>query len=128
MIEDYQKFVLKTTSNPSRYINEFSHTTKNLEGVNSPLLITASIGMSSEVGEFNEIVKKILFQGKPMDDETHYHMVRELGDVCWYVANAANALGVSLEQVINENIRKLKSRYPDGFEVSKSENRKAGDI
>lgn len=128
MIKDYQNFVLHTTSNPSKHINEFAHSTRNLEGVNAPLLITAAIGMSSEVGEFNEIVKKILFQGKPMTEDTHYHMVRELGDVCWYVANAANALGVNLEHVINENIKKLEARYPNGFEVSKSENRKAGDI
>ena len=92
-------------------------------------LDTAASGMSAEAGEFMEIVKKLKFQGKPYDEKTKEHLQKELGDVMWYVAQAAMALGVRLDEVIYLNTLKLAARYPEGlFEVERSENRKAGDI
>ena len=91
-------------------------------------MLTAALGLSAESGEFTEIVKKVIFQGKPMDEHTKYHMQRELGDVMWYVAQACIALDTDLSDIITMNISKLEDRYPDGFEVTRSENRAKGDI
>jgi len=91
-------------------------------------MLTAALGLSAESGEFTEIVKKVIFQGKPMDEHTKYHMQRELGDVMWYVAQACIALDTDLGDIINMNISKLEDRYPDGFEVARSENREEDDI
>ena len=97
--------------------------------VNVPLLLTSGIGLASEGGEFNEIVKKMFFQGKPLTEENVFHMKRELGDIMWYWANACNALGLDPNDVIAENVRKLEARYPGGsFDAHYSENRKAGDL
>ena len=82
----------------------------------------------SEGGEFTEIVKKVLFQGKTMDQSVRFHMERELGDVLWYLSNACTALNINLQQVMEENERKLRARYPEGFSVSRSENRAEDDI
>jgi len=91
--------------------------------------MTGAIGLSSEGGEFAEIVKKCIFQGKPMDDETIFHCKRELGDIMWYWITSCRALGLDPNEVIEENVNKLKSRYPDGeFDVHYSENRKEGDL
>jgi NTP pyrophosphatase (non-canonical NTP hydrolase) len=91
--------------------------------------MTAAIGLGSEGGELQEIVKKILFQGKPIDDDTVFHMKRELGDIIWYWVNACRALNLDPNDVIAENVRKLEARYPGGqFDVHYSENRKAGDL
>lgn len=128
----YQKFVTAVTSRESmnfddllRRINELRNTTN----VNISLLMTAGIGLASEGGEFNEIVKKILFQGKPLTDAEVFHMKRELGDIIWYWANACRALGLDPNEVIAENVDKLESRYPGGsFDAFYSENRKEGDL
>ena len=130
MINEYQKFVLSTTSRESKSVPNWNIRQDILysQNMNVPLLCTSSIGMSSEVGEFNEIVKKIFFQGKEYTEDERYHMKRELGDILWYLTNAATALHYSLEEIIEENISKLEARYPDGFRVHRSENRSAGDI
>jgi NTP pyrophosphatase (non-canonical NTP hydrolase) len=128
----YQKFVSAVTSRESmnfddllRRINELRNTTN----VNISLLMTAGIGLASEGGEFNEIVKKILFQGKPLTDAEIFHMKRELGDIIWYWTNACTALGLNPNEVVAENVHKLESRYPGGsFDAHYSENRKAGDL
>ncbi len=128
----YQKFVQGVTSKESmnfddllRRINEL----RNNSNVNISLLMTASIGLASEGGEFSEIVKKILFQGKPLTEDEIFHMKRELGDIVWYWINACTALGLDPNEVIAENVKKLESRYPGGsFDVHYSENRKAGDL
>jgi NTP pyrophosphatase (non-canonical NTP hydrolase) len=87
------------------------------------------MGLSSETGEFMEIVKKMLFQGKPLSDETLFHLKRELGDVIWYWVNACRALDLDPNEVIAENVKKLESRYPGGsFDPYYSENRKTGDL
>jgi NTP pyrophosphatase (non-canonical NTP hydrolase) len=91
--------------------------------------MTGAIGIASEGGEFSEIVKKCVFQGKPLNDETLFHIKRELGDIAWYFANACRAIGANPSEVIEENVRKLESRYPGGhFDVYYSENRKEGDL
>jgi NTP pyrophosphatase (non-canonical NTP hydrolase) len=97
--------------------------------LNVPLLLTASVGLSSEGGEFSEIVKKMLFQGKPFTEENRFHMMRELGDIAWYWVNACRALGYDPNEVIAENVKKLESRYPGGsFDAYYSENRQANDL
>ena len=128
-LNDYQSFVFSVTSEPSKAIGEFAEVTAELhEMVNIPLLLTAAIGMSSENGEFSEIVKKCVFQGKEFNRKERYHMKRELGDILWYLANAATALGYNLDDIMFENIQKLEARYPNGFEVFRSENRAEGDL
>ena len=127
----YQKFVTGVTSKESmnfddllRRINEL----RNNSNVNISLLMTASIGLASEGGEFSEIVKKILFQGKPFTSDTVFHLKRELGDIMWYWVNACRSLGLNPEEVVRENITKLEARYNGTFSVDRSENRKVGDL
>jgi hypothetical protein len=97
--------------------------------INVPLLLTAALGLAAETGEFCEIPKKIYFQGKPLTEENVFHMKRELGDVMWYWINACRALNLDPNDVIAENVNKLKARYPGGeFDVNHSENRQIGDL
>jgi len=132
-LAQYQKFVQAVTSKES--INyDYLHTRiENLRNdsfnFNVSLLMTVAIGLGSECGEFQEIVKKIFFQGKPFNEENLFHMKRELGDIIWYWTNACTALGLDPNEVIEENVKKLQSRYPGGeFDVYQSENRKEGDL
>ena len=124
-------FVQEVTSSES---NAFGAMNKRMEvlsdaGINPALLMTGAIGIASEGGEFAEIVKKCIFQGKPMDDETVFHCKRELGDIMWYWINSCRALGLDPNDVVAENVNKLKARYPGGeFDVFYSENRKEGDL
>ena len=131
-LKRYQEFVKEVTSTASNNTAELSKTLDNLEtqsGVNMALLLTGSIGMASEGGEFAEIVKKCIFQGKPLDADTIFHAKRELGDIIWYWVNSCSALGLDPNEVIEENVNKLKARYPGGeFDVHYSENRKDGDL
>jgi NTP pyrophosphatase (non-canonical NTP hydrolase) len=91
--------------------------------------MTAAFGMSAEAGEFTEVVKKIFLQGKPYTEENVFHMKRELGDLCWYLAQACMALDITFEEVLEMNYEKLSARYPAGaFDVYRSENRKDGDV
>ena len=129
-LKKYEEFVSEVTSEES---NDWSFTQARLhelnDDVNISLLLTGGIGLSSETGEFNEIVKKCIFQGKPMDNETIFHAKRELGDIMWYWINSCRALGLDPNEVIAENINKLKKRYPGGeFDAYYSENRKDGDL
>ena len=129
-LNKYVEFVDGTTSDPSKYYSEFIDRLIQLEGEEfaTERLLTAAVGMSAEAGEFTEIVKKIVFQGKPVNNENLFHLKRELGDIMWYVAQATQALDISMEDVLNTNIRKLSKRYPDGtFDTYFSENRKAND-
>jgi len=92
-------------------------------------LLTAAMGLAAECGEFTEIPKKIVFQGKPVNEENIFHMKRELGDIMWYWINACRALNLDPNDVIAENVNKLKARYPGGeFDAFHSENRKQGDL
>jgi len=130
---DYTRFVDEVTSDESKDPQAFSDSLDIIdemtEGVVKPeRLITAALGICAEGGEFTEIVKKCLFQGKPMDEHTIYHLKREMGDILWYLAQGCIALDTTLEDVIYMNIEKLEARYPDGFEAFRSENREEGDI
>ena len=129
--DKYLQFVDGTTSNPSKNTDEFINRIKDLEskGVDIPRLLTAAVGISAEGGEFTEIVKKIAFQGKELTEDTKVHLLKELGDVFWYIAQACNALDLDFQTIVVTNMMKLAARYPDGeFDVFKSENRKEGDI
>ena len=128
----YKQFVEAVTSEQSNDTVQMHLAMTELEavsGVNMSLLLTGAVGISAEGGEFMEIVKKCIFQGKPMDEDTQFHAMRELGDIMWYWVNACRALNVDPNDVIEENVRKLEKRYPGGsFDVHYSENRQDGDI
>jgi len=127
----YAQFVNEVTSFPSQRNDEFIRRINDLEDQGVPIsrLLTAAIGISAEGGEFTEIIKKIAFQGKELTADAKLHMIKELGDVMWYVAQACIALDISLDHVLTQNMIKLLSRYPEGtFDVYFSENRQEGDI
>lgn len=127
----YQNFVDAVTSDTSKDFLALSDRMVQLDekGANIERLLTASVGINAEGGEFLEIVKKMIFQGKPWNDETRTHLIKELGDTMWYVAQACIALDVSFDEVIQTNIDKLMKRYPNGFfDAYYSENREKGDI
>lgn len=130
-LNKYTEFVQAVTSSESNNTGDMKTAIDRLEdsGVNVSLLLTGAVGISAEGGEFMEIVKKCIFQGKPLDDDTQYHAKRELGDIMWYWVNACRALNVDPNIVIQMNIDKLKARYPGGnFDAHYSENRKDGDV
>ena len=131
-INDYAKFVDSTTSRESKDFLAFIDSTSKLEAqedwINVPRVLTSAIGMLAESGEFTEVLKKMIFQGKPLNDEQRFHMKRELGDILWYWIQGCVALGYTPDEVMDENIKKLEARYPNGFEVARSETREAGDI
>ena len=130
LLIDYTRFVDEVTSEESKDPEAFGDALDIIDenGVPPERLITAALGITAEGGEFAEVVKKCLFQGKPMDEHTQYHLKRELGDVMWYIAQACIALDISIEDVLHMNIEKLEARYPDGFEAFRSNNRSEGDI
>ena len=126
----YLNFVDGVTSGSSKDYQCFIESLSSLngKGANIERLLTAAVGISAEGGEFMEIVKKMVFQGKPWNDDNREHLIIELGDVMWYVMQACMALDVSIEDVVAGNVEKLKKRYPGGeFDVYKSENRAAND-
>jgi NTP pyrophosphatase (non-canonical NTP hydrolase) len=127
----YIEFVRQTTSPASSEYPKLVERLNELEeqGADVPRLLTAAFGMSTEAGEFTEVVKKIFLQGKPYTEENVFHMKRELGDLCWYLAQACMALDISFEEVLEMNYEKLSARYPEGsFDVYRSENRVEGDL
>ncbi len=128
---DYANFVISTTSQESLNTLRLAEKLVRLgreTNTEWSQLLTASIGMQAESGEFSEVIKKIIFQGKPYNEDERYHLKRELGDVLWYWIQGCTALGYTPQEVMEENIRKLESRYPNGFEVARSEVRADGDI
>lgn len=144
-LNKYKDFVEAVTSAESNDLTSFMNRLDRLDGnyevfegetearhgpdINVPLLITGALGLGSESGEFQEIVKKMLFQGKPLTEENLFHMKRELGDIIWYWISACRALSLDPNDVIAENVRKLSARYPGGsFDPFYSENRKEGDL
>jgi NTP pyrophosphatase (non-canonical NTP hydrolase) len=130
-LNKYVEFVNSTTSNPSKEHTPFIDRLLELreKGFPTERLLTAAVGMSAEAGEFTEVVKKIVFQGKPVNEENLFHLKRELGDIMWYVSQACIGLDISIEEVIQMNFEKLSARYPEGaFSIERSENRKVGDL
>ena len=130
LLNDYINFVDTVTSDTSKSKIDFVEALNIMQeqGIEPSRLLTASVGLSGEVGEFNDIVKKIIFQGKEIDDDTKKHLKSELGDICWYMAQALIALDSSWEEVFDINVGKLSERYPGGFDALKSASRKVGDI
>jgi len=128
----YIEFVRQTTSPASSDIASLLSRITELNETNDadvPRLLTAALGMSAEAGEFTEVVKKIILQGKPYNEENAFHLKRELGDIFWYLAQACMALDISFEEVLQMIYEKLSARYPEGtFDIYKSENRVEGDI
>ena len=130
--EKYLDFVAGVTSPASSNFAELLRRLSELEAeadCDTPHLLTAAFGLCAESGEFTEVVKKIILQGKPYNEDNVFHMKRELGDICWYIAQACMALDTTFDEIIEMNVEKLKTRYPGGeFDVHKSENRKTGDL
>ena len=130
--EKYLDFVAGVTSPASSDYAELLRRLSELEveaDCDIPHLLTAALGLAAESGEFTEIVKKIILQGKPYTPDNVFHMKRELGDICWYIAQACMALDTSFDEIIEMNVEKLENRYPGGsFDVHHSENREDGDI
>ena len=127
----YETFVDAVTSDASKDFVDLADRLVELDrkGANIERLLTSGVGINAEGGEFLEIIKKMVFQGKPWDDHNREHLIIELGDLLWYVAQATQALGVSFEEVIERNIKKLEKRYPGGqFDIYYSENRQEGDL
>jgi NTP pyrophosphatase (non-canonical NTP hydrolase) len=130
--DKYIEFVRQTTSPASSDFAQLLARMTELEANNDadvPRLLTAALGMSAEAGEFTEVVKKIILQGKPYTEENVFHMKRELGDICWYIAQACMALDTNFREIMEMNYEKLSARYPEGaFDVYRSENRVEGDL
>ena len=127
----YLTFVDGVTSEPSRNNDAYVYRIQELvgQGMDVARLQTAADGLTAEGGEFMEIIKKIVFQGKEYNEENIFHMKRELGDIFWYLAQAAISLDVSFAELVEMNVEKLEKRYPGGsFDVHYSENRQAGDL
>ena len=127
----YEEFVSQVTSEPSTNFVDFADRIGELdrEGANIERLLTSGVGINAEGGEFLEIIKKMVFQGKPWNEDNREHLIIELGDIMWYVAQACMGLGTSLDEIMEMNVEKLVARYPGGeFDVHYSENRKEGDL
>ena len=126
----YEEFVDAVTSDSSKDFVALADRMGELDrqGANIERLLTAAVGISAEGGEFTEIVKKMVFQGKPWNEDNREHLIIELGDVLWYVAQACMALEIDFDDVVKGNVKKLEKRYPGGsFSIDKSENRAVGD-
>ena len=128
----YLDFVTGVTSLPSTDLAALLARITELDvehDADVPRLLTAALGLTAEAGEFTEVVKKIVLQGKPYNEDNVFHMKRELGDICWYLAQACMALDTTFVEIIEMNVDKLKARYPGGeFDVHHSENRVEGDL
>ena len=130
--ERYLDFVAGVTSPASTEIGQLLARLTELDvehDADVPRLLTAALGLTAESGEFTEVVKKIILQGKPYNEENVFHLKRELGDICWYIGQACMALDTTFDEIIEMNVNKLEARYPGGsFDVHKSEHRKDGDL
>lgn len=107
----------------NHYQNLASRTFPNL--IAEQAMVNAAMGCAGEAGEYCDLIKKVRFHKKPLDRE---HAARELGDNLWYLAYAAHTLGMTLGEIAELNIQKLKDRYPDGFDPERSNNRAEGDV
>ena len=131
IFETYCDFVTKVTSEPSLDVDSLKEVIEKIQNksdIDAPRILTAALGLSSEAGEFTEIVKKIFLQGKPADKDNVFHMKRELGDIMWYWVTACMALKLDPTEVILENQKKLEARYGEKFTVDQREVRVKGDL
>lgn len=128
----YIEFVRQTTSPASSNYAQLLSRMTELEAnddADVPRLLTAALGLTAEAGEFTEVIKKVFLQGKPYTLDNVFHLKRELGDICWYLAQACMALDTDFNEILQMNYEKLSARYPEGtFDVHYSENRKEGDL
>tara|TARA_B110000196_G_scaffold63905_1_gene53696 strand:- start:512 stop:925 length:414 start_codon:yes stop_codon:yes gene_type:complete len=127
----YSDFVTKVTSEPSLDLESLKSSLDSIQNnsdIDIPRLLTGALGLGSETGEFVEIVKKMILQGKPADEANIFHMKRELGDIMWYWATACMALDLDPVEVISENQKKLEARYGEQFTINQSEVREKGDL
>lgn len=122
---EYQKLAMRTNDHKAseRVLQKLDDYSQEIDDVGG--ILNASLGLSGEVGELNDMIKKWIFHEKPIDK---MHLKKEIGDVCWYIAMMCEAWGFNLEQIMQLNINKLKERYPEGFDVVRANNRKDGDI
>lgn len=133
-LEEYTNFVNEITSKDTKSHSFFKENLDIMKenGVQPSRLLCAAVGLAGEVGEFNEVIKKVLYQGKELNEDTIVHMKRELGDVMWYVAQGCMALNSSIDEIIDMNEEKLKERFPlwdtGGYDKESNENRKEGDV
>ena len=130
LLIDYQEFVDEVSSDQTKNLDDFIDAVEIVEeqGVDPSRLLTSGIGLSGEIGEFNEIIKKCIFQGKELDEDTVTHLKSELADIMWYIAQGCLALGTDIEELIEINTAKLEKRYPGGFDEFRSDNRDEDDI
>lgn len=123
---EYQQLAMRTNDGNATYRlsamvdNYVSDPEVDMGGI-----LNGCLGLSGEVGEFNDMVKKWIFHEKPLDAE---HAEKEIGDVLWYVAMICHSFGWNMDTIMQQNIDKLKARYPEGFDPEKSNHRKAGDV
>lgn len=107
---EYQKEALRTESGMNKQY---------------PRILNGLMGLNGEAGEAIDILKKSLFHGHELDRE---HLAKELGDVAWYLAVSADAIGYKLEDILQMNVNKLRTRYPEGFDTERSQHRDPNDI
>ena len=120
---EYQELAMRTNCKDAkeRLVNKVnSNMTTNFSQV-----VNAALGLSGEVGELNDMIKKFAFHGTPMDE---LHFMKEIGDICWYIAQMCDACGYKLDNILDINIDKLKARYPEGFDTARANNRASNDV
>ena len=115
---EYQQEALRTERTRERPVYTIKTDTRKR-------LINGLMGLNGEAGEAIDLFKKYLFQGHEFDRE---HLAKELGDVAWYLAISTDALGYTLEEILQMNVEKLRARYPDGFDEKRSIHRREGDL
>ena len=126
--KEYQNLAMRTNDGnaTNKLLNlTLSDTTENGIGEDIGAVLNACLGLSGEVGEFNDMIKKWIFHEKDLDEE---HLKKELGDIMWYIAMMCHAFRWDLDEIMEMNIDKLKARYPKGFDTDRANNRKNGDV
>lgn len=124
---EYQDLAMRTNDGNAteRLVGLIERNEDSVYPVDVGGILNGCLGLSGEVGEFNDMVKKWFFHEKPLDDE---HAQKEIGDVMWYIAMICHSFGWDMNIIMQKNIDKLKARYPEGFDVNLSAHRKVGDL
>lgn len=130
----YQKLAMRTNDGKAsdrligkiqEYDMKFSSEQSNKESVDIGGIFNACLGLSGEVGEFNDMIKKWVFHEKELDME---HAKKEAGDILWYVVMLCESFGWNIDEIMQMNVDKLKARYPEGFDVERANHRAEGDV
>ena len=123
---EYQNLAMRTNDHNSSYrLAKALMKSQNEEKIDFGGIMMSCLGLSGEIGEFNDMLKKVIFHEAEFDEE---HAKKELGDICWYVAMMCESFGWSLEDIMQMNIDKLRKRYPNGFDVNRANHREVTDI